>query len=57
MRTTSNTVQDLDLSVQELETMVGLGGNCGGNVDPNACDASLGGAISLAISFSVIAIT
>lgn len=57
MQTTSKTVGDLDLSIQELETMVGLGGNCGGNVDPNACDASLGGAISLSIAFSVIVIT
>ncbi|GAA5154616.1 MULTISPECIES: hypothetical protein [Amycolatopsis] len=57
MNTTEETATGLDLSVQELEVMVGLGGNCGGNVDPNACDASLGGAISLSIAASVILIT
>lgn len=49
-------VRELDLSIQELEIMVGMG-NCGGNVDPKACDASLGGALSLSLAFSVIMIT
>ncbi|MFE0019870.1 hypothetical protein [Amycolatopsis sp. NPDC059021] len=52
-----STKSELDLSVRELDVMVGLGGHCGGNVDPNACDASLGGAISLSIAFSVAIIT
>ncbi|WP_158633080.1 hypothetical protein [Amycolatopsis sp. WAC 01376] len=53
----TSTKPELDLSVQELELMVGLGGNCGGNVDPVACDASLGGAISLSVAFTVAVIT
>lgn len=34
MQTTSKTVHDLDLSIQEPETIAGLGEHCGGNVDP-----------------------
>ncbi|MFI6095681.1 hypothetical protein ACIA8G_09020 [Lentzea sp. NPDC051213] len=46
----------LDLSVTELEDMVGMSGCSQAGMDPRACDASLGGAVSLAVAFSAIAI-
>lgn len=49
-----DTMETLDLSVQELEDMVGMSGCSQAGMDPRACDASLGGAISLAVAGSVI---
>ncbi|WP_394621487.1 hypothetical protein JNUCC0626_21015 [Lentzea sp. JNUCC 0626] len=46
----------LDLSVIELEDMVGMSGCSQAGMDPRACDASLGGAVGLSLAFSVIAI-
>lgn len=51
----TETIQELDLSFEELEVLVGLQ-NCGGNVSEAACDASLGGAIGLSLAGVVITI-
>ncbi|MGH3765866.1 MAG: hypothetical protein ACRDS0_05270 [Pseudonocardiaceae bacterium] len=51
----TETVQELDLSFEELEVLVGP--DCAAVSGQAACDASLGGAIGLSLAFSVIAIT
>ncbi len=54
VETQDEVARGLDLSVQELEVMVGP--RCGGNVSQNACDASLGGALGLALVSTLLVI-
>lgn len=48
--------QELDLSIQELEVMDVMSGCSDAGMDPAACDASLGGAISLSIAGAAITV-
>lgn len=56
MDTVHEGTRTLDLTVRELEDMVGMSGCSNAGNSPAACDASLGGAVGLSLAFSIIGI-